>query len=154
MKTLQVIIVLIGFIFSFNNQIFAAEKAVLARKLEVKCELATYKDSVRPVSQTVGKEGVEFLKFSNDGKLISIAYGDGTTIVYETLSGKKLFNLAGKSSSTMQSIEFSKDKKYIFGVNRNEFFKWSSRDGSLILNETFYLQEKKGYDKVILLVSS
>ncbi len=141
MKTLQVIIVLIGFIFSFNNQIFAAEKAVLARKLEVKCELATYKDSIRPVSQTVGKEGVDFLKFSNDGKLISIAYGDGTIIIFDASSSKRLFNLSGKNSSRIQSIVFSKDKKHILAVNKNEFFKWSLEDGSLIFNKKFYFQK-------------
>ena len=83
-------------------------KAQMVADSSQKCELPVSKDSIMPVSQTVGQEGVDLIKFSNDGKLISISYGDGTTTIFESLGGYRLFDLAGTSSSTMQSIKISK----------------------------------------------
>ena len=101
MKTLQVIIVLIGFMFSFNSNL-VAESSNLSLKMQI-----------------IGKGGISDLSFSPDEKAVAVGYSDGTISVFEMKTQKVIFHYNAniyaikdvKFSSNGESLYFTDEYK-------------------------------------------
>ena len=122
MKLFKGIIVLIGFILSINNQ---------AQSGELECKRKVEKE-IENIVQTNGELGVSKLKFIKNGKKLLAGYGDGSLILWDTVSGKTIRRFKGHHHWRILSIEVDPDEKFVFTSDRNELIKWNLNNGLLI----------------------